>query len=351
MLKPGLTASVIGVLVCAVTCAGAQPAGPADPLFRAHEPLQVTMTAPFATLEKERSNEEYLPGTWSFTATGGDAVVLDIGVRTRGNYRRERRTCPFPPLRINFKKSQAKDTLFHKQDKLKLVTHCRDRNERYNQNVLRELIGYRILNELTDESFRVRMLRITYVDSDGKDKDREQFAFLIEDTGRLAKRLDKPELVTQSIGISQLDGPYSDLVSMFQFMIGNTDFSQIAGAEGEDCCHNSKLFGPPEGPVLSIPYDFDLAGLVNAPYATPNPRFKLRNVKQRLYRGICDFNVHLDDTLKAFRDNEDAIDALIRSQPGLDDRNRKQLLGYVDEFYELIADPRMVDRYIRNRCR
>ena len=352
MLKHILVAITIAVAWTELLpAANAQSDKPADPLFLSHETLRVTMAAPFATLQKKRPNDEYLPATWTYETDNGDVQSFGIGVRTRGNYRRETRTCPFPPLRLDFDKSEVRDTLFDHQNKLKLVTHCRDGRNKHEQFLLRELVAYRIFNELTDMSFRVRLLRITYVDTEGKYEDRERYGFLIEDAGRLAKRIDKPELVTQSINFTLLDGAYSELVSVFQFMIGNTDFSQIAGADEEDCCHNSKLFGDPAGPVVSIPYDFDLAGLVNASYATPNPRFGLRSVTQRLYRGICDFNVNLDDTLQTYRDSRDAIVALIEAQPGLDDGSRDWLLDYTEKFYRVIDDPRQVERQILNDCR
>ena len=49
-------------------------------------------------------------------------------------------------------------------------------------------------------------------------------------------------------------------------MMGNTDWSVQAH-------HNIKfVFHNPQTPPLSIPYDFDMAGLINKPYAKPDPR-------------------------------------------------------------------------------
>ena len=133
----------------------AQDTGKTDPLFDDHSVIVLTITAPMPSLLKQRPNEEYLPGRIEYTEADGSMVTIDTGVRTRGNYRRQKRICPFPPLRVNVDKSQAKGTLFHKQDKLKLVAHCRDNSERYEQGVIREYLAYRILNLLTDISYRV----------------------------------------------------------------------------------------------------------------------------------------------------------------------------------------------------
>ncbi|NIP93601.1 MAG: hypothetical protein GWN18_19895, partial [Thermoplasmata archaeon] len=71
-------------------------------------------------------------------------------------------TCEFPPLRLNFKKGQLDETLFDGQDKVKLVTHCRN-GDRYEQNVVKEYLVYRLYNVLTPLGFQVRMAHITYV--------------------------------------------------------------------------------------------------------------------------------------------------------------------------------------------
>ena len=88
----------------------------------------------------------------------------------------------------------------------------------------------------------------------------------------------------------QLNKAQSALAALFQYMIGNTDFSMVASVEGEDCCHNGILLTGDSPGYYYVPYDFDFAGIVDAPYAEPNPRFKLRGVTSRLYRGHCSFN-------------------------------------------------------------
>ena len=133
-------------------------------------------------------------------------------------------------------------------------------------------------------------------------------------------------------------------------MIGNTDFSPIAGPKGEDCCHNSTLLGNEGGPLYSIPYDFDMSGLVNAPYAKPDPRFSIRRVTQRLYRGRCVNNDLLPSTLQHFRDKRPEIEALIENQQELTPTTRRLILKYVDSFYGTINNPKAVKRRIVDEC-
>jgi hypothetical protein len=328
----------------------AQTTVEADPLFQDDQPLEITITAPLAALMKERPDEDELDGRIQYTDADGNTMQLDVGVRTRGKYRRQSRVCPFPPLRLNFKSSQTKGTLFHKQDKLKLVTHCRNKRIRYNQGVIREYLAYRILNILTDVSYRVRLLHVNYVDSDDQISNFGQYAFLIEHKDRLTRRTELSQVDVERTQVKKLQPGYTNLVSVFHFMIGNSDFSPIAGAAGESCCHNHALFGREGELYFSIPYDFDMAGIVDAPYATPNPRFKLRNVRQRLYRGRCKNNEELPASLQTFQDNRDEIFALLNTQAELTPTTRKKLVSYVENFYAVIDNPRKIEKTLVRKC-
>ena len=338
------------LLILATATAIADEPGDPDPLFEDESPLEIRITAPMKTLLGERPNDTYLRGTLSYRETDGRNGDFDVGIRTRGNYRRDARVCPFPPLRINFKKSQVKQTLFRRQDKLKLVAHCRDNSDRHEQNIIEEYLAYRILNTLTDISYRVRLAHITYVDSEQEYDDRVRYAFFIEHKKRLSRRIDLPLISTERIRTSDLAGPYSDLTSLFQFMIGNTDFSPIAGPEGEDCCHNSTLFGNDGGPIYAIPYDFDMSGLVDAPYAEPNPKFRIRRVTQRLYRGRCEYIGNLETSVQLFLDKRDAIYGLFEDQQQLQESTRKKTLKFIDGFYDVVENPKKRQRAIESRC-
>ena len=223
-----------------------------DPLFAAHDTLNVVLTGPFGMLTRERPDEEEAPGKFRYETDEGAVVELDTAIRTRGRNRRDRETCNFPPIRLNFKKSQTKDTLFDKQDKLKLVTHCETGSQRYEQSVLSEYLAYRIFNVFTDASFRVRLLRITYEYTD-RDRELENYGILIESTERLGKRLDAETLTIERVTVADIRPRDLNLTSIFQYFLGNTDFSPIASAPDDDCCHNQALLAPKEGLYFSVP--------------------------------------------------------------------------------------------------
>ena len=349
MLNLRTLTTIVACLLLAAT-AGAQVSGDADPLFQDNAVIDITINAPFPSLLKRRPNEEYLPGTLAYADADGNDVMLDIGIRTRGNFRRQKRICPFPPLRVNLDKAQTKGTLFHKQNKLKLVAHCRDNSARYEQGVIKEYLAYRILNTLTDISYRARLVRVTYIDTENKHKERVQYAFFIEHKNRLSKRIGLPKIVTPKIKTAQLEGAYSDLTSLFQYFIGNTDFSPIAGAKGEDCCHNSTLLGNEGEPIYAIPYDFDMSGLVDAPYADPNPQFKITRVTQRLYRGRCAHIGNIDNSVRMFQEKREEIFAMIANQPELEPKWRKAVTKFVEGFYKVIDSEKKVNREIVKKC-
>lgn len=325
----------------------AQTVDDADPLFRSDDILQARLTGPLSALIRKKSKEDYLPGKFRVVDADGETLQFDLRFRARGNFRHE--NCDYPPVRLNFKKSQTKDTLFDKQDKLKLVVHCNRRAE-YQQIVLQEYVAYRILNLLTELSLRVRLLQIVYADPEEEFASPTRYAFLIEHKQRAAKRFGLEEFKTPGTKVDELEPTQLNLTSMFQYFIGNTDFSPVAAARGDDCCHNYILFKNPDTKIVPVPYDFDQSGFVDAPYAVVNPHFKLRSVKQRRYRGRCVNNAHLEQSIRKFQDKKNEIYVLINEQTGFTEQTRDDLVRYADAFYEQIAEPNRVEARIRKRC-
>lgn len=320
-----------------------------DPLFQGDEILDVRIVAPISTLLSERSIDEELPGTFQYTNSAGEAVEFDIKLRARGRFRRDKVNCRFPPLRLNFIASQTKGTLFHKQDKVKLVTHCQN-SSRYAEALLREYAAYRLLNVMTDTSFRVRLLRITYVENERKKNDDVHYGFIIEHRDRLAKRIGKSVLEIPSANPRSLNPEYANMVSMYHYLIGNTDFSSVRGTKGEVCCHNHVLFGNEGEPVWSVPYDFDQAGLVNAPHAAPNPRFTIRTVRQRLYRGRCIHNDYVNATIVSYQDKREELLRVVSALEVASDRSVKSMTDYIENFYKTLASEKRVSSALIKKC-
>ena len=350
LFAPLLLPMAVGQVVTGANLEVAANANESAPLFESHEPIKIRIRGPLKKLRRERSDEEELDAVAIWQEADGRTIEADIGIRARGNYRRRRETCTFPPIRLNFKTSTIEGTLFHGQDKLKLVTHCRDRSRQYRQAVLREYLTYRLFNTMTDLSYRVRRLEVTYEDTESKRNDYESIAFVIEHKDGLSARTGLPILSLPRTYLRDLDPAYTNLTSIFQYMIGNTDFSPIKGATDADCCHNVNLFGEAGGVIFPVPYDFDMSGMIDADYASPNPRFRLRNVQQRLYRGRCAFNAHVPATIQAFQDKRDELYALVDNAEFMDKSSRTKMQRYLGSFFKIIDNDKDVNKRIIEAC-
>lgn len=320
-----------------------------DPLFENTDTLEVRIVAPMAKLIVERPIDSELVGKFQYTDSDGQPLEFDIQIRTRGKFRRDRSHCKFPPLRLNFKKSATKDTLFHKQDKLKLVTHCQG-NKRYQQPLLREYIAYRLLNVISDISFKVRLLKITYSDSEGKRKDDVHFGFVIEHRDRLAKHINATLLEVSKTHAGLLNHEYNNLISLYHYLIGNTDFSPTSGPEDDTCCHNHVLFDGLDNGILSVPYDFDQSGLVSAPHSKPNPRFHLRDVKHRLYRGRCFNNKRVQASIAVYQEKRAEIYAVLNEVEVSNKSSIKSMTKFVDTFYKTLDSNKATQREFITKC-
>src|SRR5262249_14333405 len=156
--------------------------------------------------------------------TDGAKVSKVIRVRGRGHSRRAAQTCDFVPLRLEFTPGQMAGTALAGNTALKLGTHCRSAAI-FEQYVLREYTGYTIFNLLTPYSFRTRVARGTYIDAATQKTIATRFALFLEDDDDVASRMggrvvDQPRLLFRNV-----DPDYTTLMSLFEFMIGNTDMS------------------------------------------------------------------------------------------------------------------------------
>jgi hypothetical protein len=325
----------------------------APPLFTDNEPLTIELVAPIADLLQmtDRDDREWLDAEMTYTDGSGVSQTLPLRVSTRGRFRL--RECQFPPVRLRFRGREARETLFEGQDRIKVVTHCQDRRDEFEQFLLREYLIYRMYNLLTPKSYQVRLARVTYVDDQDRREPITRYAFMIESDEAMAAR-NGWELMDQFplVPPDDQDPELLNLVEVFQFMVGNADWSAFQAPPGEQrCCHNVRIIGDFIPPVYPVPYDFDWTGFVNAPYARPDPSLRIRSVRQRVYRGVCGTNEHLPATLQRFQDQRDAMYALIDELEGLNERSRTETREYLDEFYELIDNPRQVNRRLERECR
>ena len=250
-----------------------------------------------------------------------------------------------------------KRTLFAKQHKLKLVTYCQP-DPGYQQHIVLEYLAYRLYNVVTPLSFRVRPAEVTYRSSDS-DKGVTRFGYLIEDIDDVAGRNGRERLAAASreVAPTQMDARAAGRAALFEYMISNLDWDFLAGQQGADCCHNTELLAAPGASpatardVVPVPYDFDMSGLVDAPYAEPPQGIPVDRVTERYYRGYCVSTPVADEVIDEFASHHAEMLALIDGETRLDPGFRAKTDRFMERFFAVLSDPPRKRREIIAHCR
>ncbi len=334
-----------------VSAHAAEGDGGHAPLFTDHRLLSVTLAVDISDVNarKRQSKAREEKGNLFYTSGSGEVHELGVAVRPRGNYRRTK--CKNPPLRLNFKRKQLEGTLFAGQDKLKLVRPCNN-TAAAEQWVVLEYLAYRFYQKLTPESFAVRPLLVRYGDRPDTRTGEGRFGFVIESDDAMAERNGAEALSPRRIRRSNLNPQATLRMELFQYLIGNNDYSALKAVNGRTCCHNMRLLSGTPGTTLTpVPYDFDFAGLVDASYASPPDRYPIKSVRTRYFRGFCQSESIWQSVLAQFQNQKANLVALVASAPRLKDRTRRDTLRYLDDFYTTLDDPNQTERSLRDRCR
>lgn len=323
------------------------------PLFRAKTSIKATLNAPISDVYKDKFVDEpkYIEsGKFIFEDSDGTQHQAKVKIKARGNYRRK--TCDLTPIKLNFKKSQNDGTAFERQDKLKLVAPCMAGDE-FQEYIKLEYLSYQIWELLSPVyHFKTRWLDLEYVDSKQQIEPFSRKVFLIESADDVAERLDLERLKVREIASKHMNQEFIALVELFQFFLGNTDFSTQTAQGKNRCCHNHKLFSH-EGLLdnaLSIPYDFDVTGIVNPPYAKTNPDYPIKSFRDRYFVGWCKDTEHYQTAIQRFLEKQPEIVTLIENADYISTQSKQQTLDFVDEFYQIINNAEQVEQQIYNRC-
>lgn len=321
------------------------------PLFQSHDPVIMTLRTDIDWLRDERNDSVEVEGTLTFLDADGSQVTKPVDTRARGNFRRSKENCNFPPLRLDFPRGEMDGTVFEDQNRLKLVTPCNDGSDNYQNYVFDEYLAYRIFNEVTPQSFQVRLVEITYEDVNDEYDTRTKYGFLIEDDERMAERQRGTLQEVSQFHPLRAHAPYSMTVALFNYMIANTDWSPVY-------FHNVELVRTEDAQFLTVPYDFDMAGIVNTRYATvaPGLQNQIRRVTQRLYRGFCRPELQQATVVRPFVEARPRIEALIndfaaRGYEQFDADDAEDMLEFLEDFWEVTEDPDEFEDEILDECR
>ena len=300
-------------------------------LFEDESILPITLRFDLSTYFRTKPKKEYLTANLTFHKDENDSLSRDIRLKTRGIFRNS--WCVFPPIELNFKKASFGYSDLDSIGKIKLVTQCGSGkvNEEY---ILKEYLAYKMFSVFTDTSFRVRLLKITYLDSEKKRKPVEHYGFFLEPLEMLTKRTNTFQVKSASLTQKSIEPRVMDRLAIFNYMIGNYDWS-IPGQ------HNVKIIKPmkldPSGFGIAIPYDFDWSGLVDPSYAIPVEETGLESVRERLFTGVCRSRETYLKDLEAFAENKDEFYRIINDFPYISARVKRELSYYLDGFFNRMS--------------
>jgi hypothetical protein len=311
--------------------------------FKTDKVSELTLLSDFKNLRSKKKVGVYQNAVATLYINATDSITENAEISARGAFRRE--LCQMPSLMINFKTKTP--SILGGLKKMKVVCGCS--SSPYNERlVLMEYLTYKIYNLLTDLSFKAKLLKVNYKDVNDKMKPYSQYAFFIEDVDEMAKRNGCREYKGKVANSILSDRNQMTMVTIFQYMIGNTDWSVPN-------YHNIKLIQLKKDSTsypYTVPYDFDFAGIVNASYAFPNKDlFDIEKVTDRLYRGFPRTMEELEKTLQIFRDKKEEILSMVLKFDLLDLKDRKTMIDYIEDFYKIINDSKRVKYEFVNNAR
>lgn len=322
--------------------AGSGYAQEVTPLFKSEEPLSIRLRFSTRELKKNTNDTVYTSSVLTYQTETGTWDSIKIDLRVRGHFRKA--NCSFPPLKVKIKKGEGEKTPFAGNKSLKLVIPCQS-GKSYNDLLIKEYLAYQLYEQVTPYFFNTRLVNLSLTDGLGKSaKNHELTGFFIEDDDQVAKRLKTKTYKADKVHPIKLADTATIMQDFFQYMISNSDWSAVQ-------LHNIVVF---ESKNLLIPvaYDFDMSGLVNAPYGQVSELVGTSNVRERAYRGFCRnpklFEYARSEYLKLESVLMDVVAGFDGNLHSRDIADTKRFLG---EFFNTLKNEKNFRENILQKCR
>ncbi len=314
-------------------------------IFEDSDPLCITLKYDITSFIRHKMKSEYINAEFRLHLTETDSIIKNIRLKARGNFRKGH--CFFPPIYLNFKTDPIENTELGGYRKMKLVTHC-SQSKSYENYIFREYLVYKLYNLFTDKSFRVKLLNIKYIDTGKRNHNYEQIGFLIEPLELLIDRTNSVEINSDFVKSGNIIEDEMDVVALFHYMIANTDWRAKGG-------HNMKYIKSlteMTTRITPVPYDFDYSGFVNTNYAMPQEWTSINSITEREYLGYCRNNKEAYlRAIECFAQKKDSVYETIESFTHLNEKDKKRLVRFIDEFYWLVERPNVLMSIIERECR
>ena len=315
-----------------------------EELFNYDEPLYLTLKCDLKTFRKTRRDENYQPAELTCHVSDTFQVTHPVRIKARGFFRRDK--CTLPPFWLNIRYSGIEADSLKGIRKIKMVIRC-SKAKQYENYILREFMVYKIYSLISPYSFRVRLVKLKFVDTAKDNTITEDWAFLIEPSDYMSKRLNCVFVKSDKLSIRTVNREMMDQVALFQYMIGNGDFS-VTGR------HNLKILTLKDQRVIGfvpIPYDFDYTGLVNAHYAIPGEALGIKTVRERYFLGPCRSRDIQQEAIQNFAIYRDEIIDYIEGFEYLDEKGKLDMVGYIESYFSAAANERFIERSLAPTCR
>jgi len=313
------------------------------PLFQEEKPLAIKLKVSLKKIRKETNDTIFFATSLHYKDS--EKVSWDsipIRIRARGQFRRE--NCYFVPMRIKMKKADTKGTVFEGNKSLKLVLPC-NTAKTANGLIVREYMCYQLYEPATPYIFNTRLLNITLEDVDKKKTTHQLLGFFIEDDDVVADRFHGKEIDSTNFHPLALHDTTSVRHDLFEFWISNTDWSSTF-------YHNVKIIQNASGSYIPLPYDFDMSGFVNAPYAKGTPELGTTDSQTRVYRGFCRSEPLVQHVRQEYITLEPKMNEIISQyQSYFDEREFASLKKYSDEFFTILKSDEKFKQNILQKCR
>ena len=313
------------------------------PLFEEQKVLNLKLRTSIKDIKKKTNDSTYLPTQLYVKNENGGWDSISIEVRARGIFRRA--NCYFTPIRIKVSKGHSKGTVLDGNKAVKLVMPCQNHDDK-NTLVLKEYICYKMYEKITPYYFNTRLVALDFSEPDGKkSKNYQLTAFLIEDDGLVSKRHHAKVMEKLNLHPLALNDTSSVRHDIFQFMVGNTDWSTTF-------LHNAKVVFQAPKKYIPIAYDFDMSGFVDPPYAVVNADLGIANVRERLYRGFCRNEGVVQYVRKEYLGQEQAIMGILdQYEKELTPRDFADTKKFMKEFFDIFKNDKLFKKYIVDGCR
>ena len=286
--------------------------------------LTIRLTTDFDSLLYYKMDEKYMDSAFEVYEGRELLYTMRTRVRSRGNMRKQ--LCEWPPLKIDFRKSELRSNGFSARDKVKLVLPCLE-DPLKREYLYREYLVYQLYSVIDTLALRSKLIDLQIQDIDTLYRTP---AFILEDEEVFAARHNAELIESGVIRPEALDRKSYLRLVFFQYLIANSDWD----VSRRHNLYTLKL--EREKRLIPVAYDFDYSGIVNQefdPKAMAFPRMDMTQRKLRLNEIERD---ELNYIIQFYNNKQSELIELCRSADYLSEETRLMFENEIISFFRIL---------------